>query len=102
VVIRLPSSTVFLGLLSTEILTVAVAYRALFGGSQGNWLHSKHHLTALAWAQLAILHILFSLGTQPCSPLGHIPLVILGHFSQAIPQTPIFINNVLMTGFKSS
>jgi hypothetical protein len=46
----------------------------------------------LSNAQEAILHILFSLGMHPSSPLGHDLLAILGHFSQAIPQTPIFIS----------
>jgi hypothetical protein len=40
-------------------------------------------------AQLQIWQNLFSLATQPAAPLGHVPLCILGHFSQAIPQTPI-------------
>jgi len=34
---------------------------------------------------------MFSLATQPTLPFGHVPLCILGHFSQAIPQTPTFI-----------
>ncbi len=28
---------------------------------------------------------------HPAEPLGQVPLVILGHFSHAIPQTPTFI-----------
>jgi hypothetical protein len=40
-------------------------------------------------AQLQILQNLFSLATQPTEPFGHVPFCILGHFSQAIPQTPI-------------
>ncbi len=58
---------------------------------QGNSGHSKQSATPLRKAQVAMAHILFSLGLQPVSPLGQVPFVILGHFSQAIPQIPIFI-----------
>jgi hypothetical protein len=43
------------------------------------------------FAQLAILHILFCFGVHPLIPFGQVWCVIRGHFSQAIPQTPIFI-----------
>jgi hypothetical protein len=33
----------------------------------------------------------FSFGMHPPSPLGQAPFIMRGHFSQAIPQTPIFI-----------
>jgi hypothetical protein len=59
--------------------------------SQGNSLHSKQCWTPFWWAQLQIAQNLFSRATQPTAPLGQVPLVILGHFSQAIPQTPTFI-----------
>jgi hypothetical protein len=59
--------------------------------SQGNSLHSKQNLTLFVWAQLHILQNLFSLAKQPTLPFGHVPFCILGHFSQAIPQTPIFM-----------
>jgi hypothetical protein len=59
--------------------------------SHGNSAHSKHNPTPFAKAHEAIWHILFCLGTQPASPFGHKPLVILGYFSQAIPHTPIFM-----------
>jgi hypothetical protein len=53
-------------------------------------VHSKQSLTPFWWAQLQIWQNLFSLATQPTAPLGQVPLVILGHFSHAIPQTPTF------------
>jgi hypothetical protein len=59
--------------------------------SQGNSAHSKHNLTPLSNAQVAILQNLLSLATQPVFLLGQVPLTIRGHFSQAIPHTPIFI-----------
>jgi hypothetical protein len=59
--------------------------------SHGNSLHSKQSFTPLVYAQLQILQNLFSLATQPTLPFGHVPLCILGHFSHAIPQTPILI-----------
>jgi hypothetical protein len=37
----------------------------------------------------------FSLGMHPLVPLGQVSFTILGHFSQAIPQTPIFIRLLL-------
>ena len=36
------------------------------------------------------MHILFSRGRQPASPLGHLPDAMRGHASQAMPHTPIF------------
>jgi len=63
----------------------------LLVSSQGNSAHSKQSLTPFFNAQVQILQNLFSLGMQPCSPFGQVCLTILGHFSQAIPQTPIFI-----------
>jgi hypothetical protein len=60
--------------------------------SQGNSLHSKHTVTPLVWAQLQIWQNLFSRGVQPLGPAGQAPFCILGHFSHAIPQTPIFIS----------
>jgi hypothetical protein len=66
--------------------------------SHGNSPHSKHKSTSLAKAHEAIWHILFSRGTQPAAPFGHEPFVILGHFSQAIPQTPIFMLWLLSFG----
>jgi hypothetical protein len=59
--------------------------------SQGKSLHSKHSFTPLPNAQEQILHILFSLGTHPAAPFGQVFFCIFGHFSQAIPHTPIFI-----------
>lgn len=59
--------------------------------SQGNSLHSKHNDTFLINAHFEILQNLLSLGLQPSSPLGQVLLTILGHFSQAIPHTAIFI-----------
>jgi hypothetical protein len=59
--------------------------------SQGNSLHSKQSFTLFVYAQLQILQNLFSRATQPTDPFGQAPLCILGHFSQAIPQTPILI-----------
>jgi hypothetical protein len=61
--------------------------------SHGKSLHSKQGFIPLMWAQLHILQNLFSLATHPTLPLGHKPLCIRGHFSQAIPQTPILIFN---------
>jgi hypothetical protein len=58
--------------------------------SQGNSAHSKHSFTPLPKAQLQILQNLFSLGTHPIDPFGQLPFCIFGHFSHAIPQTPIF------------
>jgi len=52
-------------------------------------LHSKHNFTPLRCAQLHIWQNLFSLATQPVVPFGHVLFCIFGHFSQAIPQTPI-------------
>jgi len=37
------------------------------------------------------LHIRFCRGRQPASPLGHIPRTMRGQTSQAMPHTPIFI-----------
>jgi hypothetical protein len=37
----------------------------------------------------------FCFGAQPISPLGQVPQTILGHFSQAMPHTPIFISTDL-------
>jgi hypothetical protein len=65
--------------------------------SQGNSLHSKQSFTPFMWAQLQIWQNLFSLAMQPTSPLGHVPLCILGHFSHAIPQTPIFILIIIIS-----
>ena len=59
--------------------------------SHGKSGHSKHTLTPLSKAQVAIWHILFCFGTHPASPFGQTPFCIRGHFSQAIPQAPIFI-----------
>jgi len=59
--------------------------------SHGNSLHSKHNLTPLVYAQLQIWQNLFSLATQPAGPAGQMFFCIFGHFSHAIPQTPIFI-----------
>jgi hypothetical protein len=42
---------------------------------------------------LQIWQNLFSLATQPTLPLGQVPLIIFGHFSHAIPQTPILKSN---------
>jgi hypothetical protein len=67
----------------------------LFVTSQGNSAHSKHSLTPLLNAQVAILQNLLSLATQPCFLFGQVPFVMLGHFSQAIPHTPIFILKLL-------
>src|SRR5512136_1240123 len=36
-------------------------------------------------------HISFFFGVQPCGPFGHLFIVIRGHFSQAMPHTPIFM-----------
>jgi hypothetical protein len=63
--------------------------------SQGNSEHSKQRATPFSNAQVAIRQNLFSFGTHPAAPLGHSALTILGHFSQAIPQTPIFMNGTL-------
>jgi hypothetical protein len=67
--------------------------------SHGKSLHSKHSLTPLLKAQLQIWHILFSLATQPTVPLGQVPFCIRGHFSQAIPQTPIFMFSTLSDSY---
>ena len=61
----------------------------LFVVSHGNCGHSKHRLTPLRNAQEAILQNGFSFGRQPPSPLGQLPATLRGHFSHAIPQTPI-------------
>jgi hypothetical protein len=66
--------------------------------SHGNSLHSKQSLTPLLYAQLQIWQNLFSLATQPTAPFGHVPLIILGHFSQAIPLT----FSLLEAGYASS
>jgi hypothetical protein len=58
--------------------------------SQGNSLQSKQNLTPLVYAQLHMAQNLFSLATQPLGPAGQMLFCILGHFSQAIPQTPAF------------
>jgi hypothetical protein len=58
--------------------------------SQGKSLQSKQNCMPLVYAQLQIWQNLFSLATQPTGPLGQVPLVILGHFSHAIPHTPTF------------
>jgi hypothetical protein len=59
--------------------------------SQGKSAHSKQRLTPFLNAQEDTAQKGFSFGVQPVLPLGHVPLTILGHFSHAIPQTPIFI-----------
>ena len=59
--------------------------------SQGKSAHSKHSLIPLLNAQVATLQNLLSLAIQPRSLFGQMPLTIRGHFSQAIPHTPIFI-----------
>jgi hypothetical protein len=59
--------------------------------SHGNSKHSKQSFTPFVNAQLQIWQNLFSLAIQPASPFGQLPFRILGHFSHAIPQTPIFI-----------
>jgi hypothetical protein len=59
--------------------------------SHGNSGHSKHRLIFLWYAQVEILQKGFSFGMHPPSPLGQAPFIMRGHFSQAIPQTPIFI-----------
>ena len=59
--------------------------------SQGNSLHSKQNLMFFVYAHDAILQNLFSLGTHPSSPFGHLLCTMRGHFSHAIPQTPILI-----------
>jgi len=66
--------------------------------SHGNSLHSKHILTPFVKAQLHIWQNLFSLATQPAGPAGQVPFCIFGHFSQAIPQTPIFMNYHFLEG----
>jgi len=58
-------------------------------------LHSKHSLTPFLKAQVAVLQNLLSFGVHPTSPLGHLLVTIRGHFSQAIPHTPIFIKYYL-------
>jgi hypothetical protein len=62
--------------------------------SQGNSAHSKQSLTPFVKAQLHIWQNLFSLATQPVVPFGQLPFCILGHFSHAIPQTPIRILSI--------
>jgi hypothetical protein len=57
--------------------------------SHGKSGHSKQRRTPFLKAQVEIWQNLFSLGTHPCSPFGHFPETIRGHFSQAMPQTPI-------------
>lgn len=66
----------------------------IFVVSQGKLVHSKHNLTPLLCAQLQIWQNLFSRAKQPAFPFGHVPLIILGHFSHAIPQTPTFIFSI--------
>jgi hypothetical protein len=63
--------------------------------SQGKSGHSKQSLTPFLQAQVATLQKGFSLGSQPTGWLGQVPFVILGHFSQAIPHTPIFMQDPL-------
>jgi hypothetical protein len=58
--------------------------------SHGNSLQSKQNWTPFVNAQLQIWQNLFSLAKQPTDPFGQVPLVIFGHFSHAIPQTPAF------------
>jgi hypothetical protein len=59
--------------------------------SHGNSAHSKHRATPLWKAHVAIAQKGFSLGRQPASPLGQMPLTMRGQASQAIPQTAIFV-----------
>jgi hypothetical protein len=59
--------------------------------SQGNSWHSKQRRTPFSNAQVEILQNLFSLGTQPSGKFGHVFATRRWHFSQAMPQTPIFI-----------
>jgi hypothetical protein len=63
--------------------------------SQGKSGQEKHRATPFLKAQVAIWHILFSLGRQPASSLGHFPCTMRGHASQAMPHTPIFIRLIL-------
>ncbi len=58
---------------------------------QGNSEHSKQVCTWRMKAHFAILQILLSFGTHPSAPLGHFPWILRGHFSHAIPHTPIRI-----------
>jgi hypothetical protein len=46
-------------------------------------------------AQVDILQNLFSFGVHPFSPLGHLLCIMRGHFSHAIPQTPILIDFII-------
>ena len=57
--------------------------------SQGNSGHSKQSFKPLVKAQLQIWQNLFARAIQPITPFGHVCFCIFGHFSQAIPQTPI-------------
>ena len=45
---------------------------------------------------------LASFGVHPTSPLGHFFVIIRGHFSQAIPQTPIFMRHNLGSQYNPS
>jgi hypothetical protein len=63
--------------------------------SQGNSGHSKQSFTPLV-AQLQIWQNLFARATQPTAPFGHVCFCIFGHFSQAIPQTPILNSNAFL------
>jgi hypothetical protein len=60
--------------------------------SHGKSVHSKQSPTPFLNAQDAMAQKGFSLGVQPDVPLGQAPFTIFGHFSHAIPQTPILIN----------
>lgn len=58
--------------------------------SHGNSGHPKHSFTPFICAHVAMAQNLFIWGVHPSLPCGHVPLTILGHFSHAIPHTPIF------------
>jgi hypothetical protein len=63
----------------------------LLGGFAGELGALKAQLYAFTVGAVADSAKLVSLGIHPALPFGQLPFCIFGHFSQTIPQTPIFI-----------
>jgi len=59
--------------------------------SQGKSGQAKQYLIPFRWAQVAIKQKGFSFGMHPTPGRGQVPSVIFGQTSQAMPQTPIFM-----------
>lgn len=72
-------------------LTETLAHWTHLRGFAWKFLTFKAQVTPFLKAQLAVAQNLFSFEAQQTSPLGHLPVTIREHFSQANPQNQYFV-----------